>query len=428
MGTDVQLVAGARKADAPHADTERTVGRGVPGIAARLVLQRLTAWREGSILLELPDGTVRRYGDGRAERPVRVRVHDWRFFTRTLTGGDIGVGESYMEGEWDCSDLTELIRLFLIEQNVIDHRSPWMWLSRVAHRARRILDANTRSGSRRNIRYHYDLSNQLFATFLDESLTYSSAVFSGSAASLADAQREKIDGVCRALDLRPGQHLLEIGSGWGSLAMHAARAYGCRVTSLTLSKQQLRLARERARQAGLAERIDFRICDYRDARGSYDHIVSIEMLEAVGAEYYRTFFQACDRLLRPGGRMFLQAITVPDQRFDAYRKQFDWIRKYIFPGGCLTSLGAINAALKKQTSFQIDWLRDIGPHYALTLRHWRERFLGRLPEVRRLGFDERFIRMWEFYLASCEAAFATRYIGNVQMVLSRWLEPRPLPV
>jgi cyclopropane-fatty-acyl-phospholipid synthase len=420
-------MAGARQADARHANTQRILGRSILGIAARLVLERLTAWREGGIVVELPDGTAQRYGDGNAERPVRVRVNDWRFFTRALTGGDIGVGESYMDGKWDCSDLTELFRLFLLNQSVLSSRSPWNWLSTVAHRARRIVDVNTRFGSRRNIRYHYDLSNQLFATFLDESMTYSCGVFCGPDASLADAQREKIDGACRAIDLRPGQQLLEIGSGWGSFAMHAAREYGCRVTALTLSEQQLRLARERARQAGLAEQIDFQLCDYRDARGSHDHIVSIEMLEAVGAEYYGTFFKACDRLLRPGGRVFLQAITVPDQRFDAYRKQFDWIRKYIFPGGCLASLGAINAALKKHTSFQIEWLRDIGHHYAPTLRHWRERFLGRLPEVRRLGFDERFIRMWEFYLASCEAAFAARYIGDVQMVLSRPLEPRSLP-
>jgi cyclopropane-fatty-acyl-phospholipid synthase len=403
-----------------------TIGRRLPGLAARLMLQRLKTWRKGSILLELPDGTMHRYGDERSERPVRLRVHDWRFFSRTLLGGDIGVGESYMAGEWDCADLPELVRLFLLDQSAIDYRSPLLWLSRIVHQGRRILDTNTRSGSRRNIRYHYDLSNELFATFLDDSLTYSCAVFSGPAATLADAQREKIDSVCRALDLRPGQHLLEIGSGWGSLAMHAARAYGCRVTSLTLSEQQLRLARERARHMGLADRIDFRLCDYRDARGSYDHITSIEMLEGVGAAYYDAFFQACDRLLRPGGRMFLQAITVPDRRFDAYRKQFDWIRKYIYPGGCLTSVGAIGTALKK-TSLQIEWLRDIGPHYAPTLRHWRERFLGRLAEVRRLGFDERFIRMWEFYLASCEAAFATRYIGNVQMVLGRSLEPGRLP-
>jgi cyclopropane-fatty-acyl-phospholipid synthase len=336
-----------------------------------------------------------------------------------LLGGDIGAGESYMAGEWDTSDLVGLVRGYLREASIIDHESPFQWLTTLRHRIRRRLDANTKRGSRRNIGHHYDLSNELFASFLDETLTYSSGVFDTPDLCLAGAQLAKIDGACRTLGLRPGDHLLEIGSGWGTLAMHAAMAYGCRVTSITLSEEQHRLAEQRAREAGLDGQVSFRLCDYRDLEGSFDHIVSIEMLEAVGAEFHGEFFSRCDRLLRPGGRMFLQSIVVPDRRFESYRNQFDWIRKYIYPGGCLASHGAIASAVADHTSLRIEWMREIGPHYETTLRYWRERFLTKRGEVRALGFDERFLRMWEFYLAGCEAAFAVGHVGNVQMLLGR---------
>jgi cyclopropane-fatty-acyl-phospholipid synthase len=287
----------------------------------------------------------------------------------------------------------------------------------------RLRDANTLRGSRRNIGRHYDLSNDLYRVFLDESMTYSCGVFTSPTDTLEEAQRAKLDGICRRLGLQRGQHVLEIGSGWGSFAMHAAQHYGCRVTSITLSAEQQRLATERIAAAGLSDLVDIQFRDYRKMTGLFDHIISIEMLEAVGYEYFATFFRACDRLLKQHGRMFLQTITVPDQRFDSYRREFDWIRKYIFPGGCLASVAAVNETLKRHTTLQMEWMREIGTHYAPTLRHWRERFFAKLPEVRRLGFDDRFIRMWEFYLASCEAGFATRYIGDVQMVLSR--PPRP---
>jgi len=355
---------------------------------------------------------------------VTLRIKDWRFFRRALSGGDIGVGESYMAGEWDCSDLVGLCRLSLLQQEVMGYDSPWGWVGRLAQRAQRRLSANTLSGSRRNIQYHYDLSNDLYRLFLDESLTYSCGVFTAPSSTLEEAQIEKIDGACRRLALQPHHHLLEIGSGWGSFALHAAKRYGCRITSITLSEQQLALARRRVEEAGLGGQVEIRLQDYRQVRGSFDRIVSIEMLEAVGYEYFPTFFAACDRLLKPGGRLFLQTITVPDQRFEAYRRQFDWIRKYIFPGGCLASIHAIATAIRTHTQFQIQWLRDIGPHYARTLRGWRERFTGNLPEVRRLGFDERFIRMWDFYLASCEAGFDVGYIGDAQMLLARTFPPR----
>jgi cyclopropane-fatty-acyl-phospholipid synthase len=399
--------------------------RSAPTLAGRLVLRGLRGWKAGVLDIHLPDGSRQRVGTPAAGEPdLSLHVHDWRFFTRVLTSGDIGVGESFMEGEWDTDDLPALVRGYLRNTSVIDHDSPWQLASSLAHGIRRRLDANTRSGSRRNIHRHYDLSNELFATFLDETMTYSSGVFATAETCLGGAQLAKIDGACRALGVREGDELLEIGSGWGSLAMHAAMTYGCRVTSITLSEEQRRLAEQRAREAGLDGQVTFRLCDYREVEGSFDHIVSIEMLEAVGAEYYGGFFSRCDRLLKPGGRLFLQSIVVPDKRFDSYRRQFDWIRKYIYPGGCLASHGAIAAALAQNTSLRIEWMRDIGLHYETTLRHWRERFVARVGDVRALGFDERFLRMWEFYLASCEAAFAVGHVGNLQLVASRAHEPR----
>jgi cyclopropane-fatty-acyl-phospholipid synthase len=403
---------GWRAPEAPLADR----------LAARVVLAQLARWRVGGLTLELPDGRILELGMPRASRRVVLSVKRWRFFRRALTGGDIGVGEAYMDGDWQCSDLVGLCRLFLEDQSVLPARSPWTLVRRAAHAVQRRARANTLRGSRRNIQAHYDLSNDLFGLFLDESMTYSAAVFPSADATLEEAQRAKLDGICRSLDLQPGQHVLEIGSGWGSFALHAAREYGCRVTSLTLSDDQLRLARERVAAAGLAERVDIRLCDYRRVHGTYDHIVSIEMFEAVGREYYDAFFAACERLLRPEGRMFLQAIAIPDQRFDAYARDYDWLRKYIFPGSLLASLHEITAALKRVTTLRVESLRDVGLDYARTLRVWRQRFLARQHDVRRLGFDDRFIRMWEFYLASCEAGFAERYVNDLQLVLSR-----PLP-
>jgi cyclopropane-fatty-acyl-phospholipid synthase len=388
-------------------------------VATRLVLSQLARWNAGRLRLVLPDGSEHAFGDV-GER-VTVTVNAWRFFRRVLTGGDIGVGESYMDGDWSCSDLVGLCRTFLLDQAVLDQRSPWTLARRALHGLQRWSLANTESGSRRNIRRHYDLSNELFALFLDPSMMYSAATFETPDQSLEAAQHAKLEGICRALDLQPGQHVLEIGSGWGAFAMHAARR-GARVTSLTLSEDQHRLATARVAAAGLSDRIEIRLCDYRAVQGQFDHLVSIEMFEAVGLEFYDTFFSACERLLAPDGRMFLQTIAFPDQGFDRYRRDYDWVRKHIFPGSLLASLHEMTASLKRVTRLRIESLRDIGPDYARTLRLWRETFLAQRGEVRRLGFDERFIRMWEYYLASCEAGFGVRYINDLQLVLSR---PQP---
>jgi len=387
--------------------------------AARLVHGTLAGWRGGALSMALPDGSVREYGECGSTPAVRVTVKDWKFFWRALTAGDIGVGESYMAGEWECSDLVDVCRCFLRDQSMLDSRSTWTLPARLWHAWLRLRRVNTLKGSRRNIEHHYDLSNDLYRLFLDESMMYSCAVFEPSDASLADAQRYKLDQICQRLALVPGMEILEIGSGWGAFAVHAAQHYGCRVTSLTLSKEQLALARERVAAAGLDTLVDIRLCDYRAVTGSFDRIVSIEMFEAVGYEYYDAFFGQCSRLLKPDGRMFLQTIYKPDQQFDRYRRDFDWVRKYIFPGSLLASVYGIARALKHHTAMRIEWMQDIGLHYAHTLRAWRERFMSRAPEVRQLGFDDRFIRMWEFYLASCEAAFATRYLGDAQMILAK---------
>jgi cyclopropane-fatty-acyl-phospholipid synthase len=250
-------------------------------------------------------------------------------------------------------------------------------------------------------------------------MTYSAAIFATPATTLAEAQREKLDRICRRLELRPGLHVLDIGCGWGSFAIHAAATYGCRVRAITLSQAQHALACERVRAAGLAALVDVRLCDYREVDGRFDRIVSIEMLEAIGFEQYDVFFRACDRLLAPDGRVVLQAITYPDADFDAYRHDVDWIRTHVFPGTLLLSLNGIREALARVTRLEIAWRDDIGPHYATTLHHWRARYLRALPEIRRLGFAAPFLRKWDLYLAMCEAAFAAERLGTVQLLLCR---------
>ncbi|MEX1104438.1 MAG: cyclopropane-fatty-acyl-phospholipid synthase family protein, partial [Dehalococcoidia bacterium] len=293
-------------------------------------------------------------------------------------------------------------------------RVPAHVLRTVAHRIRR----NTRAGSQRNIAAHYDLGNDFYRLFLDETMTYSSAVFATPDQDLAEAQRNKYRIIAANAGLEPGQHVLEIGTGWGGFALYAAGELGCRVTSVTISREQYELARERAHAAGLDDRVDVQLRDYRDIEGTYDAIVSIEMLEAVGAEYFATFFEVCDRALRPGGRMSLQSITFPDAAYERQRRGANWIQTYIFPGGLCPSLSVIERSIH-DTRFLVNGVTDIADSYALTLRVWRQRFMARLDEVRSMGFDERFIRMWEYYLALSEAGFATGISQDLQIVLEK---------
>jgi len=395
---------------------------GRPGIvdraALRVVLQRLRGLRSGELELRLPDGRRHLFGAPGRLRGA-VHVHRWRFFGRLLTSGDVGLGEAYMDGDWSTPDLVAVTRLFLANEERLDRASTTGVVGRLFDRLVHLARSNTRRRARRNIRAHYDLGNDFYALFLDPSMTYSSAVFPTPDAALETAQRHKYARLAAKAGLEPGMHVLEIGCGWGGFAEYAAGDLGCRVTGITLSDAQAAFARDRMRRAGLDGVVDIRVVDYRDVRGQFDAIMSIEMLEAVGHRFLGSFFAACDRLLRPEGRVALQVITFPDQAYDGYRRRVDWIRKYIFPGGHLPSLAAIHQAVVSHTSFVVDDVENIALHYAETLRRWRVDFRSSVDRVRALGFDGRFIRMWDFYLGVCEAAFAHRKLGSLQMVLAR---------
>ena len=392
-------------------------GSAIP-LAARLVLARLDRLRDGRLTVHLPGGEHRVVG-GCGSPDADITIHHWRFFSRLLRGADVGAGESYVDGDWSTPDLVALSRLFLANEEVLAPPRLVGLLGRMRDRLLHLLRTNTRLQARRNIHAHYDLSNDFYGLFLDPSMTYSTALFTDPAQGLEAAQRAKYARLADWAGLRPGDHVLEIGCGWGGFAEYAAGELGCRVTGITLSEEQARYARRRLEARGLGDRVEIRIVDYRDVEGRYDAVVSIEMLEAVGHRYLDDFFAACDRVLRPGGRVALQAITIPDRVYDRYRRGTDWIRKYIFPGGHLPSLGALQAAMARRSGFVIDRMENVGDHYATTLRHWRRRFWMKVDAVRVLGFDDRFVRLWDFYLASCEAAFRQRQIGNAQLQLSR---------
>ena len=341
-----------------------------------------------------------------------LSVQDARFYPRLICEGSLGFAESYLNGEWTTDNLTGLLQIFarnLDEVRAVDrwHGYPNRILAGLRHR----LSRNTRRGSRRNIHRHYDLSNDFFATFLDRSMMYSSAIFEEPNMTLEQASTAKLETICRKLDLQPDDHLLEIGTGWGGLATYAASNFGCRVTTTTISRQQYDFARQRIEEAGLTDRITLLIEDYRDLEGQYDKLVSIEMLEAVGHQYYGRYFDKCNSLLKSGGQMLVQTITIPEQRYERYRRSVDFIQQFIFPGGCLPSLAAIQQAVGESTQFRLLNHEDFGPSYARTLREWCERFQNRVDDVRDLGFDDRFLRMWHYYLCYCEAAFLERAVG-----------------
>jgi cyclopropane-fatty-acyl-phospholipid synthase len=388
-------------------------------VAWRVGLAAAERIRVGSLTVVLPDGTQRVYGDLASALTAEIRVHDRQALVRMLVHGETGGGEAYMDGLWSSPDLAGLLRLAALNREELALSGGWFrvpaQLGRtLAHRRRR----NTRANARRNIAAHYDLGNDFYRLFLDETLTYSSAVFATEDQALADAQRNKYRIVAANAGLSRGQHVLEIGSGWGGFAIFAAGELGCRVTSVTISREQHDLARERVHEAGLDGLVDIRLQDYRDVSGTYDAIVSIEMLEAVGAEYLPIFFEACDRALRPGGRMSLQSITFPDSTYERQLHGANWIQTYIFPGGLCPSLAIIERATR-DTRLLITGVSDIAASYALTLRAWRERFLANLDAVRALGFDERFIRMWEYYLALSEAGFATGVSQDLQISFAK---------
>jgi len=360
-----------------------------------------------------------RFGEEREGEPsVRIEVRDPRFWKRVLFGGQIGAGEAYMDGDWTTDDLPSLVRVVVRNEQIMAGLDRgWRWLTWPVHAVRHWFRPNTRRGSRQNIREHYDLSNAFFETFLDPTMTYSCGVFERPDAAMEDASRAKYDRICRKLRLGPDDHVVEIGTGWGGFAIHAAGKYGCRVTTTTISENQHRLAVERVRMAGLTDRVRVLLEDYGDLRGTFSKLVSIEMIEAVGHRFLGRFFEVCSNLLASDGVMAIQAITIPDQAYERSVRDVDFIKRYIFPGGQCPSIAAMLEAVRNHTDLRLYGLEDLTEHYVITLTRWRETFFSHLDRVRQLGFDDRFIRMWDFYLSLCAGSFAERYTGLVQMVL-----------
>ena len=384
------------------------------------VLARLAGLRGGQLRLQDREGVVvLGQADGRDPLQATLHVRDADFYRQVGLNGSVGAAEAYMEGHWHSDDLVTLVRLLVRNRDLLDGmEGGWARLGAWALKAWHGLRRNTRSGSRRNIAAHYDLGNELFRLFLDERMMYSSAIFAPGD-TLDQASVRKLDRVCQRLELGPDDHLLEIGTGWGGMAIHAATHYGCRVTTTTISREQHALATERIATAGLSDRIDVRLEDYRDLRGRFDKLVSIEMVEAVGHQYLDTYFARCAALLRPGGLALVQAITIEDDRYERALSSVDFIKRHIFPGSFIPCVSVLVDAAARAGALRLLALDDIGSSYAQTLLHWRQRFHGRLDEVRALGYDDRFVRMWEFYLCYCEGGFREQSISNVQMLFGR---------
>lgn len=386
-----------------------------------LLLDRLEAI--SGALLTLSDGETRyRFGDENSELVANISVNDPRFYSNVAFGGAVAAAEGYMRNDWDCDDLTSVVRILVRNRPVLENmESNARFLLSPIRKALHFMNRNTRSGSKRNIAAHYDLNNDFFRLWLDESMMYSSAVFSRESMSLEEAAVEKLDRICRKLQLTADDHLLEIGTGWGGFAEFAASRYGCQVTTTTISDEQFEFAKARIHRAGLQDKVTLLRKDYRDLDGCYDKIVSIEMIEAVGHDYLRRFFDVCSSHLKEDGMMALQAITISDQRYAAALKSVDFIQRYIFPGGFLPSVTAMLEAATAVTDLRLYHLEDIGEHYARTLACWRSRFFDQAGKVRSMGFSEEFIRMWNYYFCYCEGAFKERAIGNVQML---FVKPR----
>lgn len=387
-------------------------------IARRLFKNHLKSIHGGSIILTDIDSRDE-WGE-HSELEAICSVYHPRFYRNALFGGTLSIAQSYIDGDWDCNDLTSLFRIFV--RNIQTTTGLDNSLSSIALLGQRILHWSQRNsvrGSRRNITAHYDLGNDFFKLWLDDSLTYSSGVFRHSDASMHDASIEKFDRICRKLDLRPEDEVLEIGGGWGGFAIHAARRYGCRVTTTTISKEQFAIARDRIQQAKLNDRINLLNSDYRELDGRYDKIVSIEMIEAVGHQFLDGYFKKCTELLRPDGSLALQAIVMPESRYRDYLRSVDFIQRFVFPGGSLPSVSSLLESIGRTSDMRLVHLEELSPHYAKTLHCWKESFEDRIEAVRKLGYSERFIRLWNYYLSYCEALFEERHIGVMQLQFDR---------
>ncbi|MEI7864312.1 MAG: cyclopropane-fatty-acyl-phospholipid synthase family protein [Chthoniobacterales bacterium] len=392
---------------------------------AQVLFSALSGMHVGQLRVVLPDGGEKVFGGLGAEPKAALRVLDPDFFRACILRGPVGFGEAYMDGMWETDDLVGVIAWFIRnadESTVLEgsgRTDARIGLMNLAHRLAHKLRPNSRRTSRRNIAEHYDLSNEFFKLWLDPTMTYSSAYWDHPDATLEEAQIRKYDVLCRKLRLQPSDHVLEIGSGWGGFSMHAVRHFGCRVTTVTISQAQFDEAKARIAAAGLADKIDLRLTDYRELRGHFDKIASIEMLEAVGHKYLEPYFAQCHRLLKRKGLLGLQYITCPDAQYEVLRRGVDFIQRHIFPGSLLNSIGRVNEALNRSGDLFLHDLEDMGPYYAKTLHVWRDNFHAELDQVRAQGFDESFLRKWDYYLAYCEAGFATRHISVVQAIYTR---------
>jgi cyclopropane-fatty-acyl-phospholipid synthase len=390
-------------------------------LGRKLLLGQLAKLQHGSVRIVEPQGD-HRFGKRTSDCDLAVTVHvdNAQFFADVAFGGTVGAGEAYIRGLWRCDDLTALVRIFVRNRDLMNGMDGrWAIFTKPFLKAFHALNRNSKEGSARNISAHYDLGNDLYELMLDETMMYSCAIYPRPEATLHEAQIAKLDAICQKLALTPQDHLVEIGTGWGGLAIHAAANYGCRVTTTTISKEQHDYAKAKIEKLGLSNRITLLFQDYRDLKGEYDKLVSIEMIEAVGADFLETYLAKCASLLKPNGVMLLQAITIQDQFYENALGSVDYIQRFIFPGSFIPSITAIVSAATGATDLKVSHLEDIGPHYATTLRHWRERFFAELPAVRRLGLNDSFVRMWEFYLCYCEGGFLERALGDVHILLSR---------
>lgn len=391
----------------------------------KIILRMLQKMTKGYIELTLPSGETLTWGDGRFPIHAKMRIHSNEFYKRCILYGDVGFGECYVDGLWDTPDITKVISWFLLNVNdapTISGSSIKLWVVNAMKFVNKLSDAtraNTKTGSRKNISAHYDLNNEFFSLFLDPTMTYSAAYFRNPEMSLENAQYEKYKALAERVKLKSTDHVLEIGSGWGGNAIYMARNYGCTVTTTTISEEQYKLATERVAQAGLSDKITVLLKDYRELEGSYDKIVSIEMLEAVGAKFLETYFAKCYSLLKKDGLLGLQVITCPDSRYENLKKGVDWIQKHVFPGSLLPSVGAINTAVNNTSDMTLVNLEDMGLHYGKTLRLWFEAFNNNWHKIKELNFDETFKRKWNYYLCYCEAAFNMRNINVMQLVYTR---------
>jgi cyclopropane-fatty-acyl-phospholipid synthase len=395
-------------------------------LGRKLLLNQLRNFEHGELTLVEPDGRRHVFGRRHAGFDVGCTLYfdHTQAFADAAFGGTVGAGEAYIRGLWHSDDLVSLVRIFVANREQMNRMdSRWSFVSRPLLRVFHFANRNSRNGSARNIAAHYDLGNELYKLMLDDTMAYSCAMFPCADSTLEEGSSAKFEAVCRKLDLKAADHVLEIGTGWGGFAIHAVQRYGCRVTTTTISAAQRDLAIEKIAALGLSDRITVLLKDYRDLTGDlggpYDKLVSIEMVEAVGARYLDGFFWHCSRLLKPDGAMLLQAITIRDQFYEQALRSVDYIQRYVFPGSFIPSVTALTRSISKATDMKIFHMEDIGPHYARTLRLWRERFFRNIAAVRELGYSESFVRLWEYYLCYCEGGFMERQLGTVQMLLTR---------